>query len=88
MSFGRIPAMTDPLGKHWRQPKNLRDRVEVYETHATISEADWLGLPHYETSFPSGVYPGKVWRRRCWLCWYGPSRNGRCRIAHVRALIR
>lgn len=93
--FGRIPEMTDPLGKHWRQPKGLRDRVEVYETHAAISEADWLALPHYASSYPSGVYAGKVWRRGPWLCWYGRPRRvveqGRekevCSLVHKRALI-
>ena len=82
-----LPAMTDPLGKHWRQPKGLRDRVGLYETHAAISESDWYALPHYETSIPSGVYPGKVWRRGKYLCWYGPDRNDRCRIGRLRALI-
>lgn len=82
----QLPAMTDPLGKHWRQPARLRERVGLFETHATIPEADWLALPHYESSYPSGVYPGKVWRRGPWLCWYGPDRGGKCRIAYLRAL--
>jgi hypothetical protein len=92
MAAWRIPAMTDPLGKHWRQPLHLRDRVALYETHATIAEHDWLVLHNYESSYPSGVYPGKVWRRGPWLCWYGPltkDAQGRecCRIGVLRALV-
>ena len=83
----KIPPMLDPLGKHWRQPKGLRDRVGLFFNHATIKEADWLGLPHYERTMPSGVYPGKVWRCGPWLAWYGPDVGGRCRVVTLRALI-
>lgn len=84
---GKIPRMDDPLGKNWTQPKDLRERVTVYETHATISEADFLALSNYQTTNPSGVYPGKVWRRgRRWLCWWGPGLE-KCRCCVVRALI-
>ena len=85
--MAKLPRMTSPLGAHWRQPKTLRDRVTVYETHATIPEADWFGLHRYETTTPSGVYPGKAWRCGGFLCWYGPEVSGRCRIACVRALV-
>lgn len=83
----QLPKMDDPLGKSWRQPSGLRDRVGLYGTHAAISESDFYELPHYETSIPSGVYPGKAWRRGPYLCWYGPDRNGRCAIGRLRALI-
>lgn len=83
----KLPRMDDPLGKHWPQPSDLRERVQVHETHAAISERDWLALPRYDHSLPSGVYPGKAWRRSKFLCWYGPDRNGRCRIAVLRALV-
>lgn len=83
----KLPAMTDPLGAHWRQPRGLRDRVGLYGTHAAISESDWYSLPHYGNSMPSGVYPGKAWRRGNLLCWYGPERNGRCEVGFLRALI-
>lgn len=86
MSF-KIPVMDDPLGKCWGQPEGLRDRVQVYETHATIHEDDWRKLHDYSASFPSGVYPGKVWKSGKWLRWYGPDRNGKCKAACVRALI-
>lgn len=83
----RLPRMTDPLGKHWRQPQGLRDRVAVFETHVTISEEDWQALPRYETSMPSGTYTGKCWRRGPCLCWYGKEAEKTIRVGHVRALI-
>lgn len=85
--YAKLPAMTDPLGKHWGQPKGLRDLVRVYETHATVPEWVWRELPKYDSSYPSGVYAGKAWRRGPWLCWYGPLRKGVCRIGFARALI-
>jgi hypothetical protein len=89
----RIPKMTDPLGRHWKQPRGLHSRVELYFSHAYISEKDWNALPRYESSTPSGVYPGKVWRRGKYLCWYGPEQQGTggalafCRIGRLRALV-
>lgn len=91
----RLPRMTDPLGKHWNQPKDLRDRVTIYATHATIPARDWFSLSNYRSSYPSGAYAGKVWRRGKYLCWYGRPRkiveHGRtvevCSIGHARALV-
>lgn len=87
--FARLPRMTDPLGKHWRQPSGLRERVRIFETHATISERDWLALPVYESTYPSGTYTGKAWRRGPWLCWYGRERaaDKTIRIGRARALV-
>lgn len=95
MDYARLPRMTDPLGRHWRQPNGLRDRVKIYETHATIQERDWRRLPQYESSVPTGAYAGKAWRRGHYLCWYGKPRNiiehGKevevCSIGYARALI-
>lgn len=84
----RIPQMTNPLGRHWRQPDNLHERVGLYWNHATIAEQDWLRLPRYDSSYPTGAYPGKAWRRRFYLCFYGPlQEDGSMRIVHLRALV-
>lgn len=85
--FARLPHMTDPLGKHWPQPAGLRDRVKIFETHATIDERDWLALPKYDRSYPSGTYTGKVWRRDFRLCWYGREKGDRIVIGSARALV-
>lgn len=84
----RLPKITDPLGKHWNQPAGLRDRVGLYFNHATISEDDWGKLSRYESSIPSGVYAGKVWRRGNLLCWFGRDLGFREHtIGRLRALI-
>lgn len=83
-----IPLMTDPMGNHWDQPDVVA--IEVDDTHALMSRQTFEKLPEYSCTFPSGVYPGKMWRRhdgvhdpRCkpsdrrWLlCWYGFSDMG------------
>lgn len=69
-----IPAMTDPLGRHWRQP----DRTEILldDKHAVMDGKTFSRLAEYSTSIPSGVYPGKMWKCHCldgeWvLRWFG-----------------
>lgn len=82
-----IPEMTDPLGRHWLQPK--REELVIDETHALMSMSAFARLSDYSRTNPSGVYPGKMWRRQVthanhalpcgvivpkggWiLCWYG-----------------
>jgi hypothetical protein len=79
-----IPPIVDPLGGGWGQPE--RENILVDDTHAVMSEADFERLAEYSCSIPSGVYPGKMWRRHngafdhrflsdggfpVWLlCWY------------------
>lgn len=83
----KLPPMTDPLGRHWHQPRNLRDVVKLHDTHAVVPEGVFLSLSRYDSSLPTGVYPGKCWRMgQKFLCWYGPERAGRCRIARLRVL--
>lgn len=69
-----IPAMTDPLGRHWHQPS--RDVIAIDDTHAVMSRQSFDQLPEYSRSRPSGVYPGKMWKSITrddtpYLCWYG-----------------
>lgn len=90
MSAIAIPVMDDPLGRYWKQPAGLRDRVLIDDKHAVVSAADFAALSEYSSTIPSGVYPGKVWRRHespTWLlCWYGPDVGGRCEIMFREAL--
>lgn len=55
-----VPAMTDPLGRHWNQPR--RDAILIGQDSAFMSHATFSELPEYSTSTPSGVYPGKMWK--------------------------
>ena len=84
-----IPAITDPLGRHWDQPDP--GRILVDDTHALMAPATFQQLREYSTTVPTGVYDGKMWRRQAlvrgpdgwsvrpqtpeqwFLCWYGPS---------------
>jgi hypothetical protein len=71
-----IPAMTDPLGRHWDMPPNMRE-VVMDDTHVWLTKAQVRALPEYSSSYPSGTYDGKCWMRdggdQQWLCWYYPS---------------
>lgn len=89
-SLSPIPPITDPMGAGWRQPK--RAAIEIDEVHALMSRSTFDALAEYSASNPSGVYPGKMWRRHdgafdrrfiesggkpVWiLCWFGFSERG------------
>lgn len=74
MDSNSIPIIIDPLGKAWDQPdsKNfLIDDKSVIMTKEMCSQ-----LHTYNTSRPTGVYVGKMWKRETnhgnlILCWYG-----------------
>lgn len=87
-----IPEMTDPLGKHWDQPKDIRE-APIDDTLVLLTPDQFVSLHEYSTSMPSGVYPGKCWKRqeyreyiagdvtyvptgRWFLRWYGESEIG------------
>lgn len=93
--MNEIPPMTDPISVHWNQPP--RERIAIDDTHALMSSADFKALLEYSTSRPSGVYDGKMWKRRepqadgrsLWvLMWYGPADDPRlCSINRREILI-
>lgn len=56
-----IPPITDPMGKRWRQPDPAE--IEIDCTHALMSQKTFDALPEYSCTFPTGVYPGKMWKR-------------------------
>jgi hypothetical protein len=75
-----IPPITDPQGRYWEQPDS--GQILVDDKVAMMTEAVFLKLPNYSCSNPTGVYPGKMWRRaarygrqevydKWYLCWYG-----------------
>lgn len=93
-----IPPITEPMGAHWRQP--ARDAILVDDVHAVMTELTFRQLAEYSCSMPSGVYPGKMWRRhdgahdpRCtsptWLlCWFSEGDStDRCRINYRPILL-
>lgn len=74
-----IPPITDPLGQHWRQPPT--SAILLDDTHAVMTEATFQQLAEYSYSFPSGVYPGKMWRR------YDGLFDQRCAITDLQWLL-
>jgi len=79
MEFEELPEMTNPLGKHWKQP--CPDNIEIDETHALMSKLDFDKLADYSSSRPSGVYIGKMWKSIdnkgvWWLMWFDESELG------------
>ncbi len=90
MDSQMIPPMTDPMGRYWHQP--APENILVDATHTLMTSATFAGLAEYSASVPSGIYPGKMWKRHdgafdrafrsrgglpVWrLCWYGPSKKG------------
>ena len=73
-----IPEITDPMGRHWKQPS--KDEILIDDTHALMPQNVFERLSDYSCTMPSGVYAGKMWRRRHdfydpskgWmLCWFG-----------------
>ena len=80
-----IPLMDDPLGQYWRQPD--KRAIEIDATHALMDRETFEVLHNYECSIPTGVYPGKMWRRDVWLCWYGPEIDGKCKVEARKILL-
>ena len=89
-ALNEIPEMTDPLGKHWHQPRDIR-QAPMDDKLVLLTPAQFEALPEYSTSMPSGAYEGKCWKRAqyeldpkggwvstgvWWLGWYGPDKPG------------
>lgn len=75
-----IPPMNNPLGSHWSQP-NVQN-IDIDETHALMDEKSFNELKDYSGSLPSGVYEGKMWKRKYkgswYLAWYGFAEGDFC----------
>ena len=78
-----IPAMTDPLGKHWQQPADIRE-APMDDTHVLLTSPQFFKLLEYSSTIPTGVYEGKCWKRhekgKWLLCWYSYEDPLLCRI--------
>lgn len=74
--MNEIPVMDDPLGKHWEQPRDIRE-APMDEDFVILTSRQVSELHEYSTTLPTGVYPGKCWQRkernpdRHLLVWYG-----------------
>jgi hypothetical protein len=57
-----IPPMTDPKGRHWRQPP--REDIRLDGIYARMSQETFEALADYSQSRPTALYAGKMWRQR------------------------
>lgn len=96
-----LPALDSPFSANaWPQPP--REAILIDDKHALMTRATFEQLAEYSASRPSGVYPGKLWRRhdglfdpkcppqrRRWLfCWYGTSDDPtKCSINYREVLL-
>lgn len=84
----RIPPITDPMGKAWRQPPLDLIAFDSETGHAVMALDTFKMIPDYTMSQPTGAYEGKMWRfrhaikrddkgnivlSRWYLCWFVPS---------------
>ena len=71
--MNQIPETTDPPGKYWCQP-SCKD-VLIDDVSAVMDQMAFEKLAEYSSTYPSGVYPGKMWKAhihgRWYLRWYG-----------------
>ncbi len=84
-----IPDMIHPLGKHWNQPN--REDIAIDGIHALMSKNSFDRLHTYSTSIPTGVYEGKMWKRRrpdAWyLLWYSECEDVDSCSINIRKII-
>ena len=59
----QIPEMTDPLGRYWNQPRDIRS-APISDTEILITRRQFDELAEYSTSMPTGAYEGKCWKRQ------------------------
>lgn len=91
-----IPPITDPMGKHWKQPST--DNILIDDAVALMDERTLKALPEYSATIPTGAYEGKMWKANkrffhrdeqpIWvLCWYGPHEDKTKVSINVREVI-
>jgi hypothetical protein len=68
-----IPKIPDEHGGGWEQPAHEEIKF-TSDGYAVVSKTGLAELKQYDTTFPSGVYAGKMWKREetgeLFLCWY------------------
>lgn len=84
-----VPPISHPSGRFRDQPD--RGDMLVDDAYALMSARTLDALAEYSASLPTGVYEGKMWRRRFrdgWaLGWYGPSPHAGCCSVNFRPVL-
>lgn len=95
-----IPVMDDPLGKYWEQPRSIRS-APMDDKHVLLTPRQLEQLHEYSATIPTGVYPGKCWKRIepnrnrtkhtklvTYLVWYGDeTTDHQCPILFREVLV-
>lgn len=87
-----IPEMTDRLGRYWEQPADIRT-APMDDKSVILTPRQMAELHEYSTSMPTGVYPGKCWKRferrpsRTLLVWYGIAEDPKLCTIEVRDIL-
>ena len=76
--------MTDPLSKHWRQPST--EEILVDDEVALMSDETFDKLYAYNTSLPTALYTGKMWRSNNYLRWCGEMEDDLI-VLHTRRIV-
>lgn len=79
-----IPPVTNDLGRYWDQPP--RSAILIDNEHAIMDQKTFDSLSEYTSTFPTGVYSGKMWKcnkrengKDLWLLvWYGYCKKPQC----------
>lgn len=66
--ISQIPPITDPLGKHWRQPP--ASEIAIDDEVAMMTAKTFEALAEYSCTIPSGKYAGKMWKLFTGKAWY------------------
>ena len=84
-----IPKITNPLGKHWEQPKV--ENILIDEHTAIMDESSFNMLHDYSTSTPSALYIGKMWKSKhidgWFLRWVTEDKDSNCVLIQARKII-
>jgi len=63
-----IPKMTHPYSAQWDQPS--ADLIAIDSDYVLMEKYIFNNLLEYSSSYPSGVYPGKMWKANIGGIWY------------------
>lgn len=85
--MNNIPEMTHPLSKGHEQPATWNMLLDKDDQFVRMTRSVWNRLLEYNSSIPTGVYEGKMWRCYDWLCWFGPSEHPDKCALHRRKII-
>lgn len=87
-----IPKMTHELSTAWEQPAHSEIKF-TSDGYSVVTKEGLEQLKQYDTSLPSGVYAGKMWKRAegnsMYLCWYqdSPDEPGKCDIKYRKIML-